>query len=169
MARPPKPRTDFSSRLVSARGGIPREEFARRLQVPKSTLGNWELGATTPPLDMLVRMAEELKVSLDWLIAGRTEGGSKGAGAAAAIGGGHGPEPVPPATALDERLMATLAQGIAVAFQNAGVPLPPDRLGLELARLYSEIVAATDGPEDHPGAVKICLARLGRDLRKGGA
>ncbi|KAA0683657.1 hypothetical protein DS843_02790 [Roseomonas genomospecies 6] len=66
---------------------------------------------------------------------------------------------------LDEDLMARLVDGITAAYKDAGQGLAPVHLGRMAARLVNEIVAASDGPEDYPGALKMRLAQLRNELR----
>lgn len=66
---------DFGTRLQGARRGVSpamsQEELGDRLGgVHPVTISKWERGTNFPSGEMLVRLSEVLKVSLDWL-AGR--------------------------------------------------------------------------------------------------
>jgi len=55
-----------------ARIGLSREELARRVGVSYSAIAKYETGERTPPPDVLMRLAEILRVSIDYLL-GRTD------------------------------------------------------------------------------------------------
>lgn len=158
MARRPKPRTSFSARLVAARKEISRGDLARRLGVPQSTLGNWELGAAVPPLDVLCRIAETLDVSLDWLIAGRT-GDTPNIGHGSTHGSATRPLPT-----VDEDHVARLAEGVSSAYADVGRPIAPGMLGRIVAKLYNEIATVVDSPDEFSGAMKMRLAQFRKEL-----
>lgn len=128
MARPLKPETPFAVRLVNARSFMKRDDFARSLGVAVGTLANWERGRTFPPPDVLVKMAEILDVSLDWLISGRDRvgPGSPAAGAEpgeAASPAAAVPPPTPAShTTMGERIRAVRGNLSQQAFSDlAGV------------------------------------------------
>lgn len=60
-------------RLIGAREerGISQSELARRLQVTRSAVAQWESGTTGPSMENLREAALELRVSFDWLATGR--------------------------------------------------------------------------------------------------
>lgn len=58
-------------RLIEEKG-ISYNELARRSGVPKTNLLNWSEGAN-PQVDQLLRVADVLEVSLDYLVASRKE------------------------------------------------------------------------------------------------
>ena len=61
--------TIFSFRLKEAREkeGLSLKELQARVGISLSALNNYVAGKTVPPLDVAVRLAKELHVSLDWL------------------------------------------------------------------------------------------------------
>ncbi|MGD1042194.1 MAG: helix-turn-helix transcriptional regulator [Sedimentisphaerales bacterium] len=64
---------DFSSRLKVSRqqAGLTQSEFAKKLGLKGNTpIYRFELGTSSPSIDVLCRIAEVLKVDLHWLITG---------------------------------------------------------------------------------------------------
>ncbi len=67
---------DLSARIgerivrLRQRRGWDRVELARRLGVRRERLAKWEQGKCAPPLEMLIRLARTLGVSVDELITG---------------------------------------------------------------------------------------------------
>jgi DNA-binding XRE family transcriptional regulator len=58
-------------RLRQLRGfDISQEEFARRLEISQSQLSKYERGVAAPPAEVLIRIKERLRVSIDWLLSG---------------------------------------------------------------------------------------------------
>ena len=45
-------------------------DFAKRLGISQSQLSKYERGVAVPPADVLIRIKERLKVSVDWLLFG---------------------------------------------------------------------------------------------------
>ena len=70
----------IGARIKSLRGPQNQEEFAAAFGVHKNTLARWERNERQPDLEFLKKLAEEKRVTLEWLIlgeelqAGRTEG-----------------------------------------------------------------------------------------------
>lgn len=59
----------FTQRLKEAREkeGLSLKELQARVGISLSALNNYVAGRTVPPLDVAVKLAKELHVSLDWL------------------------------------------------------------------------------------------------------
>lgn len=58
-------------RIRQLRGfDLSQQEFAHRLGVSQSQLSKYERGVVAPPADVLIRLKEEFKVSVDWLLTG---------------------------------------------------------------------------------------------------
>lgn len=129
MARPLKPETAFSSRLIAARQPMERELFATHLGVPKTTLGNWERGRSEPPLEMLEKIRQITGVSLDWLIAGH--------GPMRGEGGGGGPGL---ATGYNRSLMQALIEVHLEQAESMGVTLTPQQLSAMILNTYDQNV-----------------------------
>lgn len=134
-----------------------RDQFAELLGVPKSTLANWEQGKTEPPYEVLQKLPQLLGISLDWLITGS---------------GVMRPIQAPPDKAalgmaenLTEDLLGRIVEGITMVYREEGGRLAPRNLGQMAARLYSDLVAAYDVPEERVIGLKGELAKLRRDLR----
>lgn len=65
----------FPSKLKKARKdtGFTQIEIEKELNIPRSTLSNWEIGRTQPDIESLGILADFYEVSVDWLIG--TKGG----------------------------------------------------------------------------------------------
>lgn len=63
----------LAARLRSARteAGLSQAQLAEAAGVTQAHVSQWESGRRTPHIDSLVKLADALDVSLDWL-AGRT-------------------------------------------------------------------------------------------------
>ena len=58
-------------RLREQRGfDTTQEEFANQLGISQSQLSKYERGVAAPPADVLLRIKEKLRVSIDWLLTG---------------------------------------------------------------------------------------------------
>ena len=56
-------------RLRELRGfDTTQEEFANQLGISQSQLSKYERGVAAPPADVLLRVKEKLRVSIDWLL-----------------------------------------------------------------------------------------------------
>lgn len=60
----------FSERIKELRisMGLNQVEFAKKLNVTKQSISNWENGNIQPSIDMLVRIANVFSVSADYLL-----------------------------------------------------------------------------------------------------
>lgn len=56
--------------LLRRKKGWSQAELASRLHISPSTIGMYEQGRREPPIDILVAMAKEFDVSIDYLITG---------------------------------------------------------------------------------------------------
>lgn len=120
----------------------------------RSSWERYERGENVPNGDILLHLAE-MGVSADWLLTGNGEM-LKSATPDAMEGA--------PST-LDEELHGRVVDGITAAYKEMGQAIAPVHLGRMTARLINEIMAASDGPEDYPGALKLRLAQLRNELR----
>jgi transcriptional regulator with XRE-family HTH domain len=58
-------------RLRQLRGfDVTQEEFAERLGISQSQLSKYERGVAAPPADVLMRIKNRYRVSIDWLLTG---------------------------------------------------------------------------------------------------
>jgi transcriptional regulator with XRE-family HTH domain len=58
-------------RLRQLRGfDVTQADFARKLGISRSQLSKYERGVAAPPADVLIRLKEMLRISLDWLLTG---------------------------------------------------------------------------------------------------
>jgi transcriptional regulator with XRE-family HTH domain len=64
-------------RIRQLRGfDVTQDEFAKKLGISQSQLSKYERGTVAPPADVLIRIKEQLRVSIDWLLTGDAEGGA---------------------------------------------------------------------------------------------
>lgn len=68
-----EPSWNFPMALKNLREGkgYPQEQLAGALHVSKATISHYELGTSTPNIDLMIQMADIFDVSLDYLM-GRT-------------------------------------------------------------------------------------------------
>lgn len=65
-------------RIRQLRGfDITQEEFAKKLGISQSQLSKYERGIVAPPADVLIRIKEQIRVSIDWLLTGDPESGGR--------------------------------------------------------------------------------------------
>jgi transcriptional regulator with XRE-family HTH domain len=55
-----------------------QEVFAKKLGISQSQLSKYERGTVAPPADVLMRIKEQFRVSIDWLLTGDSEGEGRG-------------------------------------------------------------------------------------------
>jgi transcriptional regulator with XRE-family HTH domain len=61
-------------RIRQLRGfDITQDEFAKKLGISQSQLSKYERGIVGPPADVLVRIKQQFRVSIDWLLTGDLE------------------------------------------------------------------------------------------------
>lgn len=53
-----------------------QEQYSEKLNISRSTLSKIEIGERNPSIDLLIEIAEQSGVTLDYLIVGRTHGGN---------------------------------------------------------------------------------------------
>lgn len=60
----------FKEKLIEARKntGFTQKEVSEELNIPRSTLANYECGRTEPDLETLAKLADFYAVSADWLL-----------------------------------------------------------------------------------------------------
>ncbi|GEO81959.1 helix-turn-helix domain-containing protein [Pararhodospirillum oryzae] len=145
-------------------GGESARSFAMRAGISDSTLRS-VLKGTSPTLDTLIPIARAADVNLEWLATGRgaMRSGQEEAQAPTAPAESASGRPAP--TLLDEELFARVIDGISKVYKESGARIAPVDLGRLAARIANDIVAVSDGPDDWPGALKMSLHALARDLR----
>lgn len=71
------PMSDMKSlgrRIRQLRGfDVTQDEFAKKLGISQSQLSKYERGTVAPPADVLLRIKERFRVSIDWLLTGDAE------------------------------------------------------------------------------------------------
>lgn len=65
-------------RELRARLSLTQKEFAQRVSITPATLSSYENGTKSPPISTVIRIAEEYKISLDWLCGIKSEDHSSG-------------------------------------------------------------------------------------------
>src|SRR5688572_21428525 len=113
---------EFVERLGRAFGGKSMAKVARSLKVPHATVRNYFLGRLPSP-DVLIKIANETGVSLNWLLMGTgTMYAEKRA-------------PVSLDEVLDERIAQIIDQRIseALAEREAGAAAPPAEFDVDAA------------------------------------
>jgi transcriptional regulator with XRE-family HTH domain len=70
--------TALGRRIRQLRGfDLTQAEFAKKLGISQSQLSKYERGIVAPPADFLVRVKEQLRVSIDWLLTGDPDRGGR--------------------------------------------------------------------------------------------
>jgi transcriptional regulator with XRE-family HTH domain len=65
-------------RIRQLRGfDVTQDEFAKTLRISQSQLSKYERGIVAPPADVLIRIKEQFRVSIDWLLTGDPVGGER--------------------------------------------------------------------------------------------
>jgi len=65
------PMKSLGRRIRQLRGfDLTQDEFAKKLGISQSQLSKYERGVVAPPADVLIRIKEECRVSIDWLLTG---------------------------------------------------------------------------------------------------
>ena len=70
--------SEFAERFLSARKqrGLSQEDVAAMMDVSRVAVSHYESGKNHPQLAALIRFCQETKVSMDWLVLGRTPTGA---------------------------------------------------------------------------------------------
>ncbi|ACV61118.1 transcriptional regulator, XRE family [Desulfofarcimen acetoxidans DSM 771] len=63
---------ELGKRVAEIRGKNTQKELAKAIGVSRSYIGNIEQGITVPSLEVLINIAQQYHVSLDWLVYGNT-------------------------------------------------------------------------------------------------
>lgn len=101
----------FQERLSSAFGNASMAEIARRINAPHATVRNYFQGRMPAP-EVLIKIANETNVSLNWLLLGTGEMFAAGA------------VPVDIGKAIDERIELIVEKKIAETLGKQKVPRP---------------------------------------------
>lgn len=109
--------------------------FARRTDVKYTTMKNYLLGRSLPPLDVAAKIADAHGVSIDWLM-GRDAPMTKTA------------SPTPEAATVTSEALKVIGHLVTTLHRDAGVRLPPGAIIPEVVRHYEALVARMDDPGD---------------------
>lgn len=155
-------RKAFVDRLKAAKGDESARALAKRTGVSISAMNQYLAGKNEPTRPVLIAIAVATSVSVDWLATGNGPMSAREDTALLPVANA----PVRPNTSgIDEALMGRLIDGISKVYKELGQAIAPVNLGQLAARLHNDIIAVAETPEDFPGAVKMRLAQLRRELR----
>lgn len=137
--------------------------LATRAGIPRRTLENYLSGRSEPKATALLGIAKSAGFSLDWLIAGegpmrRDEPGPPPASQDIAA---------PATTSLDGRLLGLCFEGVRATYRDANARIDDRAAGELAARLYADVIAATEGDTDLDTArpvLRMGLRALRREL-----
>lgn len=71
----------------------------------------------------------------------------------------------PSSRGIDRALLAAIHKGIAEVYRSENARISADPLADEVARIYDDLVAAYDTPDERLTGLKLMLHQLRRDLR----
>ena len=154
---------EIGARLRQSRKQIGLSSTAMAEKVGLSSRSSWERyerGLHMPSGDVLIALAG-LGVNANWILTGQgemllTDVANVEPANKAALG---------MAENLTEDLLGRIVEGITMVYREEGGRLAPRNLGQMAARLYSDLVAAYDVPEERVIGLKGELAKLRRELR----
>jgi DNA-binding XRE family transcriptional regulator/phage repressor protein C with HTH and peptisase S24 domain len=134
---------DFSARLRQLRSylGVGQTEFAQNLDIPRTSLINYEKGTSSPSLDFVASLKKKYHVDTDWFLTGEgTPFVKQGIGASAGFAPygtlGAGPPGAvlgykPPLASVEPRANTQPSKGGSVSFPpltHAKIPLLKQRV-----------------------------------------
>lgn len=147
----------FPSRLEHALKGRSGTWLSKQVGTSASTVNGWLRGSNEPGLANLVRCAEVLRVSVQWLATGE--------GAADEASGAPRSRPADAEPPLDKWLFSRVIDGIRTAYKVAGAQLPVVTEVDEAFAMHNRIAALTDVREERYGALLLALDELEEKLR----
>ncbi len=148
----------FAERLRKAIGTESENSFATRCGVSRPLLRQYLTGSE-PGMAKVVAIAKAADVTVQWLATG--EGPMRPSEGA--------PSAVQAAAAVDEELLACVAEGIALIYKEENARIYTGPLVRAAARMYDDLVAACDTPDERQAGLKAMLQQLRRELRSAGA
>lgn len=131
-----------------------KKEAADTADISPDQLARYIKGQSAASFGVLARIAAAKGVSLDWLATG--EGAMRPSE--------DGPKPAP-AGGIDRGLLAAIHKGVAEIYRSENARISADPLADEVARIYDDLVATYDSPDERLSALKLALHQLRRDLR----
>lgn len=128
------------------------DALSQKADIPRSTLETYLTGKAEPKASRLVAIAEAAGVSVQWLATGREPMRPDAAAAQVA--------------SVDEDLMARVAEGIALIYKEENARIYTGPLVRAAARMYDDLVASCDTPDERHAGLKAMLQQLRRQLRE---
>ncbi|HYG91170.1 MAG TPA: helix-turn-helix transcriptional regulator [Azospirillum sp.] len=134
--------------------------LAEKSGISRRAIGEYLAGKAEPSRPRLVAIAAAAGVRVEWLATG--EGPMR-------VDDKSGPDDGVSSTnttaQLDEALMNAVAEGIAEIYKAENARIYPLQLVQATSRMYADLVAAYDTPEERRIGLKGMLQQLRRDLR----
>ncbi len=162
MARPEKePKTELAKRLREIRRVLGNEErgaFAQRLNLQRTTLANYEIGAHEPTSSAINAYHRVYNINPHWLVTGEGEMFSDMAKAKAA---GFKPQTIPAG------LMKKLGRIAYTTYRDANIKLPPEdiaELAAELCIKLQELVQNINDTEEVEATFPLLKIHLKRQI-----
>lgn len=147
----------LAGRIAITVGGMSGLAFAKKCGFSDSLLRKY-LEGSIPGADKLVLIADAGGVSVEWLATGR---GPMRVGEEAAA-----PASAPAARAgIDRDLLAAVYKGVAEVYRAENARISADPLADEVARIYDDLVATYDSPDERRSGLKLALHQLRRQLQ----
>ncbi|WP_375619001.1 MULTISPECIES: helix-turn-helix domain-containing protein [unclassified Bartonella] len=162
MARPERePQTELAKRLREVRRILGNEErgaFAQRLNLQRTTLANYEIGAHEPTSSAINAYHRVYNINPHWLVTGEGEMFSDMAKAKAA---GFKPQTIPTG------LMKKLGRIAYTTYRDANIKLPPEdiaELAAELCIKLQELVQDINDMEEVEATFPLLKIHLKRQI-----
>ncbi len=149
----------FVERLKMAIGHESARSFALRIGLSPTAVAQYLSGKSEPTRPSIIALAKGADVSVEWLATGRDQIRPS---PPLPILSDISPPPIP--MVADPQLMGRLTDGIFAVYKDMSQAITPMHLGQKAAEMMNEILAASDGPEDYAGMVKLRLAQLRQQL-----
>lgn len=152
------------------------DALAQKASIPRRTLETYLAGDADLKVPRMVAIADAAGVSVEWLATGRgpmlrEEKRQIGDAYKPVTGTAFTPTigTAVAAEQIDSRLLARVHQGVSEAYKAENVRIYADPLADEVARIYADLVAAYDSPEERLSGLKLALHQLRRSLQAPGA
>lgn len=156
-------RKAFAERLRAALGERSGRSVALATggEVSPTAMNQYLAGQSEPTRPVLIRLAKELGVSVQWLATGEGPERMRNDGWPILPDG----EPAPPPP-IDEELMARIYEGISTAYKEVNARISPADQGRLAAHMLNRLVTIYNDPEDRLVGLKMALEDLRERLRQ---